>query len=217
MKAPVVLLTDFGLSDHYVGVMKGVILKHKPKARIIDLTHGVPPQDVRAAAFALLASVPYFPKGSRFICVVDPGVGTARKLIWARTKEHEFWAPDNGLLSWLPIKEARELAVPDDASATFHGRDVLARMPKGGKKTDWVRLPPPGAEVLSIDRFGNVVTGLRKAKAVAGLPVRRTYGDVAPGEALAYVGSSGFIELAIRDGDYARAKGVKPGDKLHAA
>lgn len=220
MDAPIVLLTDFGSSDPYVGIMKGVILTREPEARIVDLTHGVPPQDVRAGAFVLRASVAHFPKGSRFICVVDPGVGGRRKLIWGRSKDHEFWAPDNGLLSWVGLVEARELAVPAGASATFHGRDVLARLPRGGRKTRWKTLREPGREIVLLDRFGNAVTGLRRAKTVRygglRLELKRTYGDVEPGKPLAYVGSWGYVELAVRDGSFAALTGAKPGDEVHA-
>ena len=98
---PVVLLTDFGNRDPYVGIMKGVVLGRNPSAAIVDLCHEVPPQDVRAAAFHLLTSVSYFPKGSLFVTVVDPGVGSERRVLWARTAAHQFLFPDNGCLSWL--------------------------------------------------------------------------------------------------------------------
>src|SRR5579883_1258429 len=89
---PIVLLTDFGHKDPFVGIMKGVIAGIAPKAQVVDLCHEVPPQDVRGAAFQLRASVPYFPKGALFVCVVDPGVGSARKILWARTARHQFLA-----------------------------------------------------------------------------------------------------------------------------
>ena len=101
MSGPIALLTDFSLRDPYAGVMKGVILSFCPKAAIVDLCHEIGPQDVGAAAFALRVSVPYFPKGTLFVCVVDPGVGSQRRILWARTAKHRFLAPDNGLLSWV--------------------------------------------------------------------------------------------------------------------
>jgi S-adenosylmethionine hydrolase len=92
MRGPIVLLSDFGLRDPYVGVMKGVILSHCPKAVLVDLCHELPPQDVDAAAFALRAGARYFPKGSLFVCVVDPGVGSRRRILWARAAGQQFLA-----------------------------------------------------------------------------------------------------------------------------
>ena len=186
MKAPfVALLTDFGHSDHFVGVMKAVILSRCPWARIIDLCHGVAPQDVRGAAFRLMSSAPYFHDGTLFVCVVDPGVGSKRPILWARGGRHTFLAPDNGLLSWVgPLNEVRR--VQDDAlflkpvSRTFHGRDIFApvagalaagaapaRLGPRTKPRVRLRWPAPrraGAswrgEVVAIDGFGNAVTNL---------------------------------------------------------
>jgi S-adenosylmethionine hydrolase len=97
---PIFFLTDFGLSDTFVGVVKAVILGIAPDAPIVDLTHDIPPQDVRAGAFALLAAAPYLPKQAIVLAVVDPGVGTARRPIAVEAGERIFVGPDNGLLSW---------------------------------------------------------------------------------------------------------------------
>ena len=188
MQPPIALLTDFGESDPFVGVMKGVILSRAPKASIIDLTHRIPPQDVRLAAFSLMGSFAYFPRGTIFVCVVDPGVGSGRRILWARTKTHQFLAPDNGLLSWVGIKEPfREVRAVENrrlflknVSATFHGRDVFAPVAAalargapsgslGSKAGSWQSLDFPRPRrsgdkalgcVLAIDRFGNAVTNL---------------------------------------------------------
>jgi S-adenosylmethionine hydrolase len=128
----VALLTDFGSEDPYVGVMKGVILAHGREATIVDVSHGVAPQDVAAGAFALDAAFRYFPRGTIFVCVVDPGVGSARRILAVRAHDQIFLAPDNGLLTPVlrAATEVRELTRREwfraHVSNTFHGRDVFA-------------------------------------------------------------------------------------------
>jgi len=100
MTRPIFFLTDFGLADTYVGVVKAVMLSIAPEARIVDLTHDVPPQDVRAGAFALLTAAPYVPEDAVVLAVVDPGVGTCRRPIAAQVDGRTYVGPDNGLLSW---------------------------------------------------------------------------------------------------------------------
>jgi S-adenosylmethionine hydrolase len=147
---PIVLLTDFGVGDAYVGMMHGVILGANPTARIIDLTHGIGAQDVRHGTVVLADSAPYFPGGSVFVAVVDPGVGTDRAALLLETPDARFLAPDNGLLTLLcrrydsgfgdadtpgrvPVPggcRAWRLNNPkfwrNPVSSTFHGRDVFA-------------------------------------------------------------------------------------------
>ena len=147
---PIVLATDFGLADAYVGMMRGVIFSINPHAAVIDLTHGIGPQDVRHGAVALADGTPYFPDGTVFVAVVDPGVGTDRPAILLETPQHRFVAPDNGLLTLVCRRHEAGFgdsdawgpaAVPDGCrvwrltnssywlhpvSATFHGRDVFA-------------------------------------------------------------------------------------------
>ncbi|HBY95291.1 MAG TPA: hypothetical protein DEP84_15285, partial [Chloroflexi bacterium] len=130
----IVLTTDFGTADIYVGVMKGVIAGIAPTARVVDLTHEIRPQDVRHGAYSLSIAVPYFPPGTIFVTVVDPGVGSARRPVAIRTGGYIFVAPDNGVLS-LVLREApadaavilaeRRYQLPQ-ISITFHGRDVFA-------------------------------------------------------------------------------------------
>ncbi len=184
----IALLTDFGLEDPFVGVMKGVLLSRCPEARVVDVTHGVPPQDVRRGAFHLMSAVPYFPDGTLFVCVVDPGVGSPRRALWARSARHQFLGPDNGMLSWAEragrFLEAREVTrralFLEPVSATFHGRDVFAPVAAalasgvppgrlGPRARGWTRLPFPEperrgprwrGEVLTVDRVGDAVTNL---------------------------------------------------------
>lgn len=144
MTRPIFFLSDFGLADTYVGVVKAVILGIAPGATVVDLTHEIPPQDVRAGAFALLAAVRYLPDDAVVLAVVDPGVGTARRPIAVEAHGRAFVGPDNGLLSWALAGPTRgsEPTPPSTppwravvldrpgfwrptVSATFHGRDVF--------------------------------------------------------------------------------------------
>jgi S-adenosylmethionine hydrolase len=191
--APLItLLTDFGAEDAFAGVMKGVIAKIAPEARVVDLTHAVPAQDIRAGAFQLLAAYRYFPEGTVHLAVVDPGVGTGRRIVAARTRGHTFVGPDNGLLRWAVddaggaleavVVERPEYRLPC-VSATFHGRDIMA--PAAAHLATGLRLaalgPPAGplagepfpqpapvvgglaGVVLHVDHFGNCITNLPPA------------------------------------------------------
>ncbi len=188
----ITLLTDFGVSDPFVGVMKGVILGINPAAVIVDLCHGTRAYDPSEAAFILLSSYRHFPKGTIHVAVIDPGVGGPRRPILAACDGHLFIGPDNGLLGPL-AEQAGPLnvrAITADryflrpVSATFHGRDVFAPVgahlslgaePAGFGEPidDYVRLALPrpspcGAssirgEILYIDRFGNLVTNIARA------------------------------------------------------
>lgn len=130
----ITLLTDFGLSDPYAGIMKGVILSVNPAAVIVDLTHDIPPQDMGAAAYAISSAFSYFPAGTIPVMVVDPGVGGERKILAAIAAGHVFLAPDNGVLTLILksysvdriflVENSRYFRHP--ISRTFHGRDVFA-------------------------------------------------------------------------------------------
>ncbi len=133
--AHITLLTDFGLQDPYVGIMKGAIAQICPEATVIDLTHQIPPQDVAAARFALLSAYPYFPQGTIHTVVVDPGVGTARRAIALRTASGYLVGPDNGVLLGVMQHHGALEAVTltnrqywrnPNPSNTFHGRDIFA-------------------------------------------------------------------------------------------
>ena len=193
MIPPIVLLTDFGLSDPYVGQMKGALLRLAPSAPVVDLCHEVRPHCILQAGFLLEASRLHFPDDSIFLAVVDPGVGSERSIILARLGGQLFLAPDNGLLSFLHGQGAswwRADADTSNASRTFHGRDVFAPLaarlalradPSSlGRSIDpaeAVRLEQTGAEagdgrldcaVLHVDRFGNCLLNLR----IEAMPVR---------------------------------------------
>jgi S-adenosylmethionine hydrolase len=175
----IVLMTDFGESE-YVGMMKGVIATLSPSTRIEDLTHEITPQSVREGAWILLQSYRYFPAGTIFVCVVDPGVGTERSAILVRTKNYVFVGPDNGLLCPAILEDGIEsiieVNVTKPTSATFHGRDVFAKVgafvaenlterllqsPKDN--LDVVlhfHLEGRHGEIVHIDHFGNIITNL---------------------------------------------------------
>lgn len=194
----VTLLTDFGTSDHYAAVMKGVILAADPAIALVDLGHEIAPGDVAHAAFSLLAAYPYFPPGTVHVVVVDPGVGTERRVVAVQARDQIFVGPDNGVFSYVLDREpaARVHEVTSEryhrkpVSSTFHGRDVFAPLGAalaGGLRPEElgppleaaVRLPPlsPGrtgrgtrlGRVLHVDRFGNCVTSI----AVHDLPAPR--------------------------------------------
>ena len=187
--APIVLLTDFGTEDAYVGVMKGVMLRLCPAATFVDLTHAIAPQNVRQAAYVLWTAFRYFPPESVFLVVVDPGVGSSRQPIAIETAQGRYVGPDNGVFGDVlaeigayhrAIAIDPALAVPEGLSVTFHGRDLFAptaaRLARGdelntlGAPLDTlVSLPPArftiaadllDGEVLTVDHFGNVVTSL---------------------------------------------------------
>jgi len=180
----VTLLTDFGLSDAYVGVMKGVIYgRGGAGLKVEDLTHAIPPQDVAAAAFHLAHAWRFYPEGTVHVAVCDPGVGTEREVLVALHAGHAFLAPDNGLLGPVLGEGARVLALDVERfalarrSRTFHGRDVFAPaaaalaagldpLSAGRAHPSWrhAGFPAPEADgeawvatVLSVDRFGNLV------------------------------------------------------------
>ena len=188
--APVVTLTtDFGEDSPYVAAMKGVLLSVNPAVRILDLSHRIPPQDIRHAAFFLAGAVPYFPTSAIHVVVVDPGVGSARALLYVELEGHRLLAPDNGC--WTEL--ARGVSTPSRVvhlaepqywrstiSATFHGRDILAPVAGhlslgvdpstlGPEVQEWVRLDLPAmkvgpdgcsGEVIFVDSFGNLITNL---------------------------------------------------------
>ena len=197
--APIVLLTDFGTTDGYPGVMKGVMLGIAPDAAIVDLSHDVPAHDVFGAAWLLETAWRYFPAASIFVCVVDPGVGTARRGVGMAASGRYFIGPDNGLFSYLLAADVVTSAVSLDRSAyhlpaasnTFHGRDVFApvaaHLAAGIPLVDLgmpvavgslVRLPLSQPEwqadvlvghVRHVDRFGNVITDIGGELATAAL------------------------------------------------
>ncbi len=246
----IALVTDFGERDGYAGTMKGVLATINPQARVIDVSHEIAPQDVREAGYALWSAFRYFPAGTIFVAVVDPGVGSDRGIILLDTGDYIMIAPDNGTLDLVvadspvravygvnmsdPKAKWRRYALPS-ISATFHGRDIFAPIaghlslgvspgqigdpsealaPQAGFCDAETGLGTP--QVLHIDRFGNIITNVRAPKtpgAVRGVKFGRRritrwirFYDEAPGGTLSLiVGSSGLVEVILRQGSAARA------------
>lgn len=225
----VTLLTDFGTTDGYVGEMKGVLLSEVPEATVIDITHEIPAHDVELARLTVARYWRRFPRDTIHIAVVDPGVGSSRAALAVAADGRYLVGPDNGVLSPALLvvgAQAVALAVPSHSSATFHGRDVFApaaaRLARGVSIHDLGdrlaspivrRTPEPRrghhgelvGQVIAIDRFGNAITNLAGIAgelrvAEQSIPLRRTYADLAAGEVGAVIGSSGLIEIAVRDG-----------------
>jgi S-adenosyl-L-methionine hydrolase (adenosine-forming) len=183
----ITLTTDFGLNDHYIGTMKGVMLGIAPEAEVVDICHAVQAFDVLDGALAIAQAYSYFPSGTVHVVVVDPGVGTARRPILLNTGKHYFVAPDNGVLSLIYAREERlqvrhitaEHYYLSPVSTTFHARDIFSPVAAylakgvevakfGDEITDFVRFNAPRPKpvdaqtlrgvVLRVDRFGNLVT-----------------------------------------------------------
>jgi len=243
----VTLTTDFGLSDHYVGVMKAVILGICPAAQIVDISHEIAPFEIGEGAYLIAQSWRYFPKKTVHVVVVDPGVGTSRRPILVEVGGHYFLAPDNGVLSMVYLQETckvrhvtSEKYFLHPVSRTFHGRDVFApvaghlaagvtparmgklvqdylkpdfdRPHRAGKRT-WI------ARILKIDRFGNIITNIH-VKDFGDLATRnfslslgprevnvfaRNYSETAPGELFLILGSSGYYEVSLSQGNAAKS------------
>lgn len=217
----VTLLTDFGSRDHYVGVMKGVILADAPGAALVDLSHEVEPGSVEQAAFALLAAYPYFPVGTVHAVVVDPGVGSERRAVVVEAAGQRFVGPDNGVFSYLlereadaVVREVTDLTIArTPLSNTFHGRDLFApaaaalaagRDPAdlGALVEDPVRLAPltpsrgpnglAAGRILHVDRYGNCVTSLTLSDlGNAKAPALAAAGSIVRGLRRQYEGAGG--------------------------
>jgi S-adenosylmethionine hydrolase len=243
----ITLTTDFGEESPYVAAMKGVVLGINPAARLVDLTHQVPPQDVRHAAFFLAGAVPYFPAGTLHVVVVDPGVGSERAVLYVETDGQRLLAPDNGCWTSLlkpgsPGPRVIRVAEPrywrQPVSATFHGRDIFAPVAGhlslgvdpadlGPSVTEWVHLPEPPpprpgmnsltGQVVFVDHFGNLITNIAaeglQPPTVLGVGKQgrkrfrwvRTYAEASPGTLVALASSNGMLEVAVVQGNAARA------------
>ena len=243
----ITILTDFGSSDSYVAEVKAALLSYAPGATLVDVSHAVPPGDVRAGQYLLSRTWGRFPIGTVHLAVIDPGVGTPRRALAAQVSGHRFVGPDNGLLSILP-DDTRYVSLPvlRDASPTFHARDVFApaaaRLAVGARLeelgpvvADRIALPLPGfrvedgllvGEVLHVDRFGSLVSNVPCEALIRGAHVtvaggevgalRRTFGDVERGRLVAYCGSGGTVEIAVRDGSAAELLGAGVGARVTA-
>jgi S-adenosylmethionine hydrolase len=260
----IALMTDFGVGDGDVGIMKGVIAGITPEAHIIDITHNVEPQNVSSGAWILAASYRYFPKNTVFVCVVDPGVGSTRGAIALHAGHWYFVGPDNGLFSYVmseqPIHAAVLLANSSyhlpTVSSTFHGRDIfspvgaylarglrdiffelgpsvepaaLRRFEVGGAVRDGTTI---NAHIVHVDNFGNLITSIpltfvpelytvSQVKIVFkdnGITVEKLHQYFAEGpddgHAFIYGDSSGYVGIAVRDGNAAKTLGVTLGAPL---
>jgi S-adenosylmethionine hydrolase len=233
----IAMLTDFGTRDGYVAAMKAVISTICPGSPIIDISHDISPQHIAEGKYVLWSTCRYFPSDTIFVCVVDPGVGTERKIIAVKTKHHIFLAPDNGLLDLVlhvynienVVEVTNRKYFLKHVSHTFHGRDIFspvaAHLASGIQfdslgtpvtlkkpKEIFVNVSGKGhykGNIIYIDRFGNLVTNFKleklrlaelKIKDLA-MPLKTTYGEVNEGEFVAYTGSNGLIEIAIRNGN----------------
>jgi S-adenosylmethionine hydrolase len=240
----VTFLSDYGPGDEYAGVVIGVIAGIAPDARVIELGHGVPPQDVRTGARRLARALPYVPAGVH-LAVVDPGVGGARRALVLRAGERWLVGPDNGLLvpaaeAFGGVEEAFDVSESpwrlEPVSATFHGRDIFgpvtghlaAGEPVAGAPIDpasLVRLPALAAragmvQVVEVDGFGNLITDATLPDAprvrIGGrdVVVGRTFSDAPAGELVLYEDSAGEVALALNGGSAAAALGLGAGDEL---
>jgi S-adenosylmethionine hydrolase len=257
----IVFMTDFGVVDDSVAICRGVMYSIMPEVRIVDLTHQVTPFSILDGARFLYGATPYYPAGTVFVVVVDPGVGSTRKAIVAKSKRGQYFVlPDNGLLTLVEqrdgIEGVREIGNTDwmigtKMSSTFHGRDIFS--PVGAhvaRGEDWTKVGPEmpvsslvrlelkaaridargvSAEVIATDGpFGNLVTNLDAEDFLRlsyqrgqEVPVKvgdkemkikfvRTFSDVALGQPLLYIDSRGHLGLAVNQGNFSAAYGVKP-------
>jgi len=254
----ITLTTDFGLADHYVGTMKGVILSRCPGALLVDISHEIVAFSLYSAAYTIDQAAPFYPAGTIHVVVIDPGVGTSRRALLVEALGQFFVAPDNGVLSMIVGRDQKHRAWEitnrslwlEASSSTFHGRDLFAPVAAGlangtlkasdaGPVAEGIKLLSgveaqrisPGTwqgKVLSVDRFGNVITNFRAAQfsSIASHPFKlhlsggevtqwnRTFGLAGTAECFAYFGSSGYVEAAINQGSAAARLKTSPGDSI---
>jgi S-adenosylmethionine hydrolase len=249
----ITLTTDFGTRDHFVAVMKGVMLGIAPKATIVDVTHEIEPFAVAEAGFTISEAWRWFPAKTVHVVVVDPGVGSERRPILVEAGGHFFIGPDNGVFSSIRKDRIRHLKsakyFSKNISQTFHGRDVFApaaaHLAAGVRPSalgpliqDAVRLSfdvPArtstrtwNGAVLKVDRFGNLITNFhvdafpdllrRPISMLAGIhPVDylvRSYAEAPPGEPVAIIGSSGYLEVVMNQASAAKSLGCGVGTPI---
>jgi S-adenosylmethionine hydrolase len=256
----ITLMTDFGLTDPYVAIMKGVILSINPRARLVDISHHIIAGSILQAAGVIRETFSFFPEGTVHVAVVDPGVGSDRRLIALEAGGHLFVGPDNGVF-WpliadygenrvIHITERRYLL--PHVTRTFHGRDVFAPVAAhlslgvdpgqmGSEIKDPVELSLPKAhergellhgQVVRVDNFGNLITNisyqelerfLKESKLIIHIgnleikDLNSIYSDVEKGEPLAFINSSGMLEVAINLGRAADYVCIDPGEIVGAA
>ena len=260
----IALMTDFGIGDGDVGVMKGVIAGITPDAHIIDITHNIGPQNVSSGAWILATSYRYFPKNTVFVCVVDPGVGSTRGAIALHAGDWYFVGPDNGLFSYVMSEQTIHAAVLltnasyhlPTISSTFHGRDIfaptganlargltgvffelgpsvdpatLSRLEVGRVVRDGITI---NAHIIHVDNFGNLITSIPlnvvpelytasqvkivfKDNGIIVEQLRQFFAEGPDeGQAFIYGDSSGYVGIAVRNGNAAKTLGVPLGAPL---
>ena len=237
----IVLFTDFGLDGPYTGQMKAVLHRIVPGVPVIDLFADAPTGNPKASAYLLAAYAGWFPEGTIFLCVVDPGVGGERPALIIEADERWYVGPGNGLFELVErrARTARRFDIaftPERLSASFHGRDLFApvaamlargdeppgrpRSDDADRRPDW---PDDLGEVVYVDHYGNALTGLRAAAlapdarlAAAGrvLERARTFGDRPPGTAFWYENSNGLVEIAVNQGRADRTLGLAIGSAI---
>lgn len=235
----IVLFTDFGVRDPYVGQVKARLAEHAPALQVVDLLHEVPDFNPHAGAHLLAAFASVFPPGSVFLAVVDPGVGTPRDAVVVMAGGRWFVGPDNGLLSVVAARHAdtrlwRITWQPELLSATFHGRDLFAPIAADIAKGEFPidKLKPIDAlnvefdagdlpRVIYIDHYGNAWTGVRGVPEGARVTSSgklfkhgESFGFVGKDEGFWFINSVGLLELAVNRGSAAATYGLKAGDPV---
>ena len=262
--AVITLLTDFGTQDSYVGEMKGVVLGIDPSATIVDISHSIRPQDIIQAAFMVHSAYAYFPERTIHVIVVDPGVGSHRKIIGAKLGSHTFMAPNNGVLTLIFAEPDFEYAVYIESSQyylkplsqTFHGRDIFA--PISAHLSLGIDLQSLGpvvstnelvtltnirpdisfpnqiiGRIVSVDHFGNLITNIDwpcikkqfAANNVDNLKVEinqklatgltSTYANVSIQQPVVLIGSHGYLEIAVNQGNAQKFFDAAVGNAVH--
>ncbi|MBI3545737.1 MAG: SAM-dependent chlorinase/fluorinase [Gammaproteobacteria bacterium] len=237
----IVLFTDFGVADPYVGQMHAVLASVAPQLPVIDLFHAAPNFDIRAAAYLLPAYTREFPVGTIFIGVVDPGVGGPRRPVMLKADERWYVGPDNGLFHIVARRAAASECYvirwqAPRLSASFHGRDlfapVAARLARGEMADaepttlttpDGPPWPDDLAAILYIDHYGNAITGIRAAKLASDQTLRmgkvivkyaRTFTEASPGTPFWYENANGLVEIALNRASVAKECHLHTGDAV---
>lgn len=241
----IVLFTDFGLSGPYIGQMKARIFNIAPALPVIDLFADAPAHNIRGSSYLLAAYAGAFPVGTVFLAVVDPGVGSAHRLpVVVQCDGRWFVGPGNGLFD-VVAKRARRCEQwlirwrPAELSSTFHGRDLFAPVaamlatgqspelePLAVDEVELASLPEELEEIVYIDHFGNLFSGIRAAAVAEGASLRyqgqviprcQTFADVAPGSPLCYENANGLLEIAVNQGRAVDYFAAQPGDRVTIA
>ncbi len=247
----ITLLTDFGEINGFVGTMKGVILSINPEAKIVDISHEIPAQDVEAGAFILNNCYRYFPMGTIHVAVVDPGVGSHRKVIAVFSEDYFFIVPDNQVLKYIfhthetltVVEVLNKQYFLNDVSRTFHGRDIFAPIAAhlsnglnieqfgpiindyNRGEIDWPAVNNSSliGKIVYVDKFGNLISNIAEnliSKPIASIKIgsiiinqlSNSYTEVDIGHPLAIIGSSGYLEIAVRNGNAQKQLSIYRGD-----